>query len=118
MNATPKDSSTGSNQNLDRVHNDMLIRDLPGLVRKDLCDHLDSLDVWQQLAAYVKLYPQDVEQIQNQKMRNCSPTSKFLDIWGGQYSHTVYSLFALLKKYVETAFADFESYVYFIRFLL
>lgn len=98
MNETPMDSNTGSSQNLDRVHSEMLIRDLPGLVRKDLCDHLDSLDVWQQLAAYVKLYPQDVEQIQNQKMRNCSPTSKFLDIWGGQYSHTVYSLFALLKK--------------------
>lgn len=100
MSGTSNDSTrgSGSDQSLSRRAKAMLVRDLPGLVHDELCDHLDSLDVWKILAQYVELRKPDVEQIQNQKMRNFSPTSKFLEIWGGQYNQTVHSLFRLLQE--------------------
>lgn len=76
----------------------MAIRLLPLPVRAQLCAHLDALDVWQQLATAVKLYPDQVEQISSQKQRGRSASNEFLNIWGGQYNHTVQTLFALFKK--------------------
>ncbi|ALC47495.1 pll, partial [Drosophila busckii] len=81
-----------------REDNSMAISLLPLTVREQLCEHLDSLNVWQQLAAFVKLYPHDVQHIQNLKQRGQSPSNEFLNIWGGQYNHTVYNLFALFHK--------------------
>ncbi|KAH8288495.1 hypothetical protein KR054_003753 [Drosophila jambulina] len=88
------------NRTRSRSHIDdtMAIRLLPLPVRHQLCAHLDALDVWQQLATAVKLYPDQVEQISSQKQRGRSASNEFLNIWGGQYNHTVQTLFALFKK--------------------
>nr|1D2Z_A Chain A, DEATH DOMAIN OF PELLE [Drosophila melanogaster]1D2Z_C Chain C, DEATH DOMAIN OF PELLE [Drosophila melanogaster]1IK7_A Chain A, PROBABLE SERINE/THREONINE-PROTEIN KINASE Pelle [Drosophila melanogaster]1IK7_B Chain B, PROBABLE SERINE/THREONINE-PROTEIN KINASE Pelle [Drosophila melanogaster] len=83
---------------MSHLDNTMAIRLLPLPVRAQLCAHLDALDVWQQLATAVKLYPDQVEQISSQKQRGRSASNEFLNIWGGQYNHTVQTLFALFKK--------------------
>ncbi|KAH8407194.1 hypothetical protein KR222_010325 [Zaprionus bogoriensis] len=100
MDGTNKDEAkaNGNDRNSEYQDNSMLIRLMPVLVRQQLCDHLDYLDEWQLLAKYVELHGSDVEQIKKEKLSGRSPTNKFLDIWGGQYNHTVHSLFALLKK--------------------
>ncbi|KAH8268459.1 hypothetical protein KR026_007412 [Drosophila bipectinata] len=76
----------------------MPIRLLPLSVRHQLCSHLDALDVWQVMAKTAKLYPYQVEQINSQKQGGRSASNEFLNIWGGQYNHTVQTLFALFKK--------------------
>ncbi|EDV43916.1 uncharacterized protein Dana_GF18719, isoform C [Drosophila ananassae] len=74
------------------------IRLLPLSVRHQLCAHLDALDVWQVMATAAKLYPSQVDQIHSEKQRGRSASNEFLNIWGGQYNHTVLTLFALFKK--------------------
>jgi len=93
-------NQVNGNRTRSRSHldNTMAIRLLPLPVRAQLCVHLDALDVWQQLATAVKLYPEQVEQISSQKQRGRSASNEFLNIWGGQYNHTVQTLFALFKK--------------------
>nr|AAL39802.1 LD43152p [Drosophila melanogaster] len=93
-------NQANGNRTRSRSHldNTMAIRLLPLPVRAQLCAHLDALDVWQQLATAVKLYPDQVEQISSQKQRGRSASNEFLNIWGGQYNHTVQTLFALFKK--------------------
>lgn len=98
MNVAAEDRASDSPSRSGREDNSTPIRLLPETVRQHLCEHLDSLDVWQQLAAFVKLYPNDVQHIQNLSTRGRSPSNEFLNIWGGQYNHTVYSLFALFHK--------------------
>ncbi|BFF92199.1 serine/threonine-protein kinase pelle [Drosophila madeirensis] len=97
---TAEAAQGNANRTRSRSHQDdtLLIRLLPVSARHQLCVHLDSLDVWQQLATAVKLYPEQVEQIRHQKDRGRSPSNEFMNIWGGQYNHTVQSLFALFKK--------------------
>ncbi|XP_033166225.1 serine/threonine-protein kinase pelle [Drosophila mauritiana] len=93
-------NQANGNRTRSRSHldNTMAIRLLPLPVRAQLCAHLDALDVWQQLATAVKLYPDQVEQISSQKQRGRSASNEFLNIWGCQYNHTVQTLFALFKK--------------------
>lgn len=98
MNAAAEGRASESPTRSGREDNSMPIRLLPEPVRQELCEHLDSLDVWQQLAAFVKLYASDVQHIRNQSTRGRSPSMEFLNIWGGQYNHTVYNLFALFHK--------------------
>ncbi|XP_017873279.1 PREDICTED: serine/threonine-protein kinase pelle [Drosophila arizonae] len=98
MNAAAEGRASESPTRSGREDNSVPIRLLPEPVRQELCEHLDSLDVWQQLAAFVKLYPSDVQHIRNQSTRGRSPSMEFLNIWGGQYNHTVYNLFALFHK--------------------
>lgn len=74
------------------------IRLLPLSVRHQLCAHLDVLDVWPVMAKEAKLYPYQVDQIHREKQRGRSASNEFLHIWGGQYNHTVRTLFALFKK--------------------
>ncbi|XP_052853456.1 serine/threonine-protein kinase pelle [Drosophila gunungcola] len=93
-------NQANGNRTRSRSHldNTMAIRLMPMLVRLQLCAHLDALDVWQQLATAVNLYPDQVEQISSQKQRGRSASNEFLKIWGDQYNHTVQTLFALFKK--------------------
>ncbi|XP_039495408.1 serine/threonine-protein kinase pelle [Drosophila santomea] len=93
-------NQANGNRTRSRSHldNTMSIRLLPLTVRSQLCAHLDALDVWQQMATAVKLYPDQVEQIISQKQRGRSAANEFLNIWGGQYNHTMQTLFALFKK--------------------
>ncbi|KAL7744358.1 hypothetical protein ACLKA6_001748 [Drosophila palustris] len=98
MNAAAPERASGSSTRSTGEDNSMPIALLPAPVRDELCEHLDSLDVWRKLAAFVKLYPSDVQYIQNQSLHGQSPTNEFLNIWGGQYNHTVNTLFALLHN--------------------
>lgn len=80
----------------DEEDKSIYIAELPMTVRQKLSDHLDSLNVWRKLATYVQLNPEDVKYIQKQSMLGNSPADEFLHLWGGQYNHTMISLFALL----------------------
>ncbi|EDW82945.1 uncharacterized protein Dwil_GK22593 [Drosophila willistoni] len=95
---TANQSSSHSRSNQNGVDDTLPIRLLPVAVAVELCHHLDTLDVWEQMSNFVKLYPAQIEQIRQQQRRGKSPTNEFLIIWGGQYNHTVQSLFALFKK--------------------
>ncbi|XP_017006190.2 serine/threonine-protein kinase pelle [Drosophila takahashii] len=98
MSAVETEEAQNRTRSRSHLDNTMAIRLLPLPVRAQLCAHLDALDVWQQLASAVKLYPEQVEQIEGQKQRGRSAANEFLNIWGGQYNHTVQTLFALFKK--------------------
>ncbi|XP_017041875.1 serine/threonine-protein kinase pelle [Drosophila ficusphila] len=93
-------NAANENRTRSRSHLDdtIAIRLLPLPVRQQLCAHLDALDVWHLMAETVKLYSDQVEQIMSQKQCGRSASNEFLNIWGGQYNHTVQTLFALFKK--------------------
>ncbi|XP_043655840.1 serine/threonine-protein kinase pelle isoform X2 [Drosophila teissieri] len=97
-------NQANGNRTRSRSHIDdsMPIRLMPLTVRAQLCAHLDALDVWHQMATTVKLYPDQVEQIRSQKQRGRSASNEFLTIWGGQYGHTMRSLFILFRKILLT----------------
>lgn len=71
---------------------------LPVPVRQKLCEHLDPLNKWRDLAKFVGLYAHDVQYIESQCSRGHSPTNEFLNVYGGQYNHSVQTLFALFQK--------------------
>ncbi|XP_016987429.1 serine/threonine-protein kinase pelle [Drosophila rhopaloa] len=93
-------NQANGNRTRSRSHldNTIAIRLMPLPVRNQVCAHLDALDVWKQLATAANLYPDQVEQINTQRQRGRSASNEFLNIWGGQYNHTVQTLFALFKK--------------------
>ncbi|XP_062126010.1 serine/threonine-protein kinase pelle [Drosophila sulfurigaster albostrigata] len=105
-------SAAGAASSKREVDNPLPIALLPVCVRQELCEHLDALDVWKQLATFVKLYPQDVNYIQKQLLRGQSPTNEFLNIWGGQYNQNMHSLFALFhNNKLRSAMLIIKDYV-------
>ncbi|XP_030370128.1 serine/threonine-protein kinase pelle [Scaptodrosophila lebanonensis] len=102
MSTGPIENSNGASGTRSRSGRErdtsILIRNLPVPDRQRLCQHLDSLDVWLQLAQFVKLHPEDVEKIRHKMRLGFSPSDEFLTVWGGQYDHSAYNLFALFQK--------------------
>uniref|UniRef100_W8C2U4 non-specific serine/threonine protein kinase n=1 Tax=Ceratitis capitata TaxID=7213 RepID=W8C2U4_CERCA len=77
---------------------DRYIDELPSQQLRLLCEHLDEMQVWMQLAEVMQLRPADVKFIQQQQELGKSPSWLLIRKWGIECKHTVTELFMLLWK--------------------
>uniref|UniRef100_A0A1I8P9Z3 non-specific serine/threonine protein kinase n=1 Tax=Stomoxys calcitrans TaxID=35570 RepID=A0A1I8P9Z3_STOCA len=84
---------------LARVQPSLFIYDLPLSKTQELCDHLDALGVWMQLANRMGFGDDDIKNIGRRiKSTGGSPTYELLNIWGGKYNHKVLELYIVLHR--------------------
>lgn len=77
---------------------DRYIEELPSQQLRLLCEHLDEMQVWMQLAEVMQLRPADVKFINQQQELGKSPSWQLIRKWGIECKHTVTELFMLLWK--------------------
>ncbi|XP_005190935.1 serine/threonine-protein kinase pelle [Musca domestica] len=82
-----------------RIPNSGFIYDLPLTITQQLCQHLDSLGIWVQVAQRMRFSEEDIQSINRRiKATGESPINELLNIWGGKYNHKILELYMVLQK--------------------
>ncbi|XP_054741361.1 serine/threonine-protein kinase pelle [Anastrepha obliqua] len=88
----------GSSSSSSGYVKDRYIHELPLQQLRLLCEHLDEMQIWKQLAEIMQLRPADVKFINQQQELGKSPSWQLIQKWGIECKHTVTELFMLLWK--------------------
>ncbi|XP_061392466.1 serine/threonine-protein kinase pelle [Musca vetustissima] len=82
-----------------RIKTTGYIYDLPLSVTRELCNHLDGLGIWRQVAQTMNFSEADIQSMARKiKSTGESPTNELLNIWGGKYNHKILELYKVLYK--------------------
>ncbi|XP_067615349.1 serine/threonine-protein kinase pelle [Eurosta solidaginis] len=92
------DANSGGSSKSSGYIKDRYIHEMPLQQLRLLCEHLDEMQVWMQLAEVMQLRAADVKFINQQKELGKSPSWQLIQKWGVECKHTVTELFMLLWK--------------------
>ncbi|XP_073819525.1 serine/threonine-protein kinase pelle [Musca autumnalis] len=80
-----------------RIATNGFIYDLPMSITQQLCNYIDGLNAWKQMAQTMKFDDENIKDIYRHiKGTDKSPTNEFLKIWGGKYNHSILELYMVL----------------------